>query len=281
MGVIESGFRSQVQPDSPQDTPPARNTRRIVHERRPVGFRWGIATILAALVVLSTVVLGSYQSQPVDPAAELATDPAPAPVSPQDSEQPEAGVPPVPPVVPAPPAIVTHVPTEGSGQVIVAAYTQPAPTQNGRKVRVRVEVERDMPVDAEAAATEVAAVLHDRRSWTGKQRVHFDFVGDQPHDLIVRVLTPATTDKRCLPLRTLGQVSCSQGNAVNLNGVRWVGAVPDYSGDVAGYRTYLVNHEVGHFLGYGHVSCPGPGQPAPVMMQQTKGLKGCAKNPWP
>ena len=65
---------------------------------------------------------------------------------------------------------------------------------------------------------------------------------------------------------------------INLD--RWLGAVPDFRGNVALYRHYVINHEVGHQLGYHHQACPGPGRPAPVMQQQTLGLDGCLANGW-
>lgn len=45
------------------------------------------------------------------------------------------------------------------------------------------------------------------------------------------------------------------------------------------YRTYVVLHECGHALGLGHRECTGG--PAPIMLQQTRGLKECTKNLWP
>mgnify|MGYP002377042602 CR=1 FL=1 len=236
---------------------------------------WGIGTILAVMVLISTFVLGSYQGH------QTGTAPAPSPTVEQLMPAGDGAEETLTEALPPGPAHA-EVPVAGSGEVAVAAFTRLAPpTQRGRTVRVRVEVEREMPVDAEAVAQQAADILQDERSWPAKHQIRFDFVGNQRHDLVIRVLTPDTTDTRCAPLKTLGQVSCSVGSAVNLNGLRWAGGVPDYADDLNGYRTYLVNHEVGHYLGYGHVSCPGRGQPAPVMMQQTKGLKGCARNVWP
>lgn len=84
-----------------------------------------------------------------------------------------------------------------------------------------------------------------------------------------------------------------------INEARWVrGAVP-FEGDVGSYRQYVINHEVGHAIGYlRHEPCDQQGGLAPVMMQQTFSTsnddaakfdpdfvkadgKTCRFNPWP
>lgn len=78
--------------------------------------------------------------------------------------------------------------------------------------------------------------------------------------------------------------SCRVGRYVIINQERWKHASPAWNaahGSLRNYRHMVVNHETGHFLGLDHASCPGSGRPAPVMMQQSKGLGGCTFNPWP
>lgn len=100
---------------------------------------------------------------------------------------------------------------------------------------------------------------------------------------VLRILlaSPATTDRLCSPLETEGRLSCRNGQLVVLNAWRWANGTQGYEGQLPKYRRYVINHEVGHALGYPHVPCPGSGLPAPVMLQQTIGLEGCLPNPWP
>lgn len=143
-----------------------------------------------------------------------------------------------------------------------------------------VEVETGLPFDPIEVAAVVDTTLADPRSWIADGRHSFQRV-PAGGDLRIVVATPGTTDELCAPLRTRGEVSCRNGQNVVLNAMRWAFAVPHYDGDVAGYRQYVVNHEVGHALGESHVDCPAPGAVAPVMLQQTYGLEGCVANSWP
>jgi len=54
--------------------------------------------------------------------------------------------------------------------------------------------------------------------------------------------------------------------------------LPGYT--IMEYRVYLVLHECGHALGLGHARRPAFG-PAPIMVQQSRGLGPLQKNLWP
>jgi len=179
----------------------------------------------------------------------------------------------------ADPAGPVEVPRAGDGTFAVAPGAGPQ-VGDGRLVRYTVEVEGGVPLDAAEVAVVVESVLADPRSWTGQGGWALQRVDVDPDARIV-VTTPDTTDRMCAPLRTRGEVSCRNGDDVVLNAVRWTQGATTWGDDVVGYRQYLVNHELGHFLGSSHVRCPAEGRPAPVMLQQTLGLQGCTVNAWP
>ncbi len=168
----------------------------------------------------------------------------------------------------------------GTGRLVAVPGTQAAPGA-GRVHRVRVEVEEGLPVDSRAVADFVLDTLNDPRSWGSGGAMTFARTAGRDADIRVVLASPVTSAQLCAPLITRGTLSCGVGNHAILTYYRWVFGTPDYGTDLLGYRRYLVNHEVGHVLGHGHELCPGRGRPAPVMMQQTKGLNGCAKNSWP
>ena len=95
--------------------------------------------------------------------------------------------------------------------------------------------------------------------------------------------SPATSEQLCRTegMETEQYTNCRLHGKVVLNSARWLTGIPDYGAPLTVYQAYAVNHEVGHELGQWHELCPGPGQPAPVMQQQTLGLQGCVANPWP
>ena len=148
-------------------------------------------------------------------------------------------------------------------------------------VRLRVEVEEGLAVDPVCFAETALAILSDERGWGSIDNIDFARVDDDSYDLRLILASPAATDTHCYPARTAGRYSCRNGEKVIINLMRWNSGTDDYADDLTTYRHYLLNHEVGHFLGRGHLTCQVPGAPAPVMMQQTKGLGDCLPNGWP
>lgn len=265
--------------------------------RRVVAMLVAVSTTTAA-IVLTVPTLGGTKAPkstievPVTDQVDLTPTDAPtgAPADPPPVALPlgivpgtaEPGVPPssAPVVVNGreqPPRV--EPPTAASGRLAVVPGTD-APGPGPDLLTYRVEIEAELPFDGPEFAGAVHATLNDPRGWPTRGYA-FQRVDGGDADFVVIMASPELTDRLCAPLLTRGQVSCRNGSSVILNALRWGVGIEDYGGDLAAYREYMVNHEVGHRLGRGHPNCPGAGAPAPVMMQQTYGLDGCTANAWP
>lgn len=177
--------------------------------------------------------------------------------------------------------LVTPLRSEPTGAYVVAAGFDDA-VGPGRVVRYIIEVEEGLPYRPEAFAVDVHRILNDPAGWgRGGADLRFVRVDSGPVDFRVALSSPQLTDARCAPLDTRGSLSCFNGYRAVINARRWRYGSQTYGNDLASYRGYLINHEVGHALGRGHLRCRAPGTLAPVMVQQTKSLGGCTANPWP
>ena len=126
----------------------------------------------------------------------------------------------------------------------------------------------------------VAETLNDERGWK-RAGVEFKYVetGGRLHMILAE---PSI-------IGALGgcssQLSCTVKPSVYINDDRYMNASESYRAlgiSVDNYRTMVINHEVGHWLGHDHiVSCETSTGLAPIMLQQSTGLRGCRPNYWP
>ncbi len=209
---------------------------------------------------------------PGAPAASTPSPRSPAPAPAVSTRSPRGRAP--------APATAQPVPARGSGRLVTVPGSS-ARTGQGSLQRYSVAVEGGLGVDTGAFAAAVEQTLADPRSWGAGGRRSFQRVDGGDVDFRVVLASPNLTDRLCAPLATRGNYSCAQGATAVINLRRWLRGAAAYTGRLAEYRYYVVNHEVGHVLGQGHASCPGPGRLAPLMMQQTRGVGSCRPNPWP
>jgi hypothetical protein len=148
-------------------------------------------------------------------------------------------------------------------------------------VAYQVEAKGEVQGDIETFAAEVAEILADPRGWPAAG-VAFERVASGGQ-ITVWLAEPSTVPS--FSSICSSNLSCSIKTNIIVNETRWLeGALPGVMDEVplSDYRKMVVNHEMGHWLGHHlHSSCPGPGEVAPLMMQQSKGLDGCLFNPYP
>lgn len=178
---------------------------------------------------------------------------------------------------------------KGSGKFDAVPGADKAPGK-GRKFTYRVDVERGLGLDGALFAQAVQKTLNDDRSWAHHGARTFQRVASGKADFVITLASPGTTAEWCAKSgldTTEDNVSCDSAatERVMINGYRWAQGSTTYGDRIYAYRQMLINHEVGHRLGYGHVTCDKDGELAPVMQQQTKFLNHdgihCRANPWP
>jgi Protein of unknown function (DUF3152) len=181
--------------------------------------------------------------------------------------------------VPTDPGVVAS----GAGTFQFATADGPVAGTGGPVLRYEVAVEDGLGVPVEQFADAVEAILSDTRSWTAAGTLRLQRVAGEA-DFTVYLASPVVSEAMCREdgMETDQFTNCRLADGrVVINSARWLTGVPGYGAPLAEYRAYAVNHEVGHQLGYEHELCPAPGQPAPVMQQQTLGLEGCTPYGWP
>lgn len=183
--------------------------------------------------------------------------------------------------------------------------------QGAAKVfRYTVEVENGIDPTTfggdDAFVRMVDQTLANPKSWIHDRQFAFVRVADQTRpDFRISLSSPMTVREGCgfeVPVETSCYNPVDGPDAqprVFINEARWVRGAAPFEGDVGSYRQYVINHEVGHAVGYlRHEQCDKSGGLAPVMMQQTFSTadndaakfdpewvkpdgKTCRFNPWP
>ncbi|WP_395574326.1 DUF3152 domain-containing protein [Streptomyces sp. BK79] len=159
----------------------------------------------------------------------------------------------------------------------------------GEKYTYRVDVEQGLGLDGELFAEAVQKTLNDDRSWAHNGARSFERIHSGQPDFVITLASPGTTAEWCAKSgldTTQDNVSCDSAatERVMINAYRWAQGAEPYGDAIHAYRQMLINHEIGHRIGYNHVSCDKDGELAPVMQQQTKFVDhdgiDCRPNPW-
>ncbi|MDO5512246.1 DUF3152 domain-containing protein [Corynebacterium sp.] len=290
-------------------------TSVLARYARELGWR---AYAIPVLLVITIWVLVDVFTAPAEPADNDASGPDGSVTTEEsgEEEQPERRTGPDPARAPDLNLPLDQLPPGGpyteQGEGTFRAVGTPGMTAgDGEEVVVRFVVEVEDGVDTagsggdDALAAMIDATLSNPKGWTNDPAFRFEHVGpDDDPDMRIQLTSVGTTREVCggrdLEMETSCHIRLNGVSRVVLNESRWVRGAAPFNGDLGSYRQYLVNHEVGHGIGYApHEACGGDGELAPIMMQQTLSLNNaelyslnpdevypdepvtCLYNPWP
>jgi hypothetical protein len=141
-----------------------------------------------------------------------------------------------------------------------------------------VESRGDVQADVDEFAEIATETLAHPRGWGLRGAIEFQEISSNGQFRLI--LASPSAVAAAAPVCS-AQWSCRVGDQVLINDERWRTGTDAWTGSLEDYRRYAINHEVGHWLGFGHHSCPRDGALSPVMQQQSISLEGCRPMAWP
>ena len=160
-------------------------------------------------------------------------------------------------------------------------YPEEIQVRDESLINFALKIEPSIPIGPDCMGKLITSILNDPRGWKNITEKEFLLVSEEDADFTFIFSSPDKTDELCAPLETNGIYSCRNEEEIIINYFRWENGAIDFGNDMRTYRLYLINHETGHILGWGHTGCPKDGALAPVMMQQSKTTDGCTPYGWP
>ncbi|MAB37126.1 MAG: hypothetical protein CL495_03450 [Actinobacteria bacterium] len=160
-------------------------------------------------------------------------------------------------------------------------YPEEIQVRDESLINFALKIEPSIPIGPDCMGKLITSILNDSRGWKNITEKEFLLVSEEDADFTFIFSSPDKTDELCAPLETNGIYSCRNEEEIIINYFRWENGAIDFGNDMRTYRLYLINHETGHILGWGHTGCPKDGALAPVMMQQSKTTDGCTPYGWP
>jgi hypothetical protein len=242
---------------------------------------WIAVVVLVASLIALPVSFLDHRGTPAPVSARPASSTAPA------GPGPVAAIPRRTPLL----KLTGPVPAHGQGRFSYATASGPVLGTSGPVRRFHVAVEQGSGENLATFTAIVEATLSDPRSWVGDRRLRLRRVRARARaDFTIYLATRTTAGRMCeaggtnISYAGRPYTSCRTRGRAIINLDRWRLSAPPYlrrKVPLSVYRQYVINHEVGHELGHHHEGCPHRGGPAPVMVQQTLTLRGCAPYAWP
>lgn len=150
--------------------------------------------------------------------------------------------------------------------------------------RYNIIIDESLNLRKNLIEEKIESVLDDSHGW---KKLGYKFHRSTTNlDFVITIVPNKIVKKVC----NFDGLSCAtmfrnknKTDIIFLNLKKWQKGSAKSKQNVDLYRTYMINHEVGHILGRGHIKhedCK-PGTKCPIMVQQTLGIGKCKPNVFP